>query len=121
MALKMRVLYAMNIMSTGNTTICPSTFVAAKTYLVKRVAVINRGSNPATISLNVNIQGSGTAYLVSPYNVVLQPNGQLIIDDEITLAPFDSSPTANYDKLVLNISGTTPNLDCVVTGLDRDL
>ena len=124
MGLKMRVLFAANYNNmTGDKQICPvaSPFVAGKTYLVQRVAVINRSSsNSATLNLTVTSAGGASAS-VSPYNMSVPPNGQVILDDEITLAPVDGSSGSAYDKLILNIAGTTPNIDCVVIGLDRDL
>lgn len=82
-----------------------------KTTIVKTLRFVNVGSNTAT--LDVRFVGTGGTSRLLPL-VPLSPGFSVVVDEEITLG------ANNTDKIVGKATGTSPSVDFVVSGVQRD-
>ena len=123
MALKMKLLSVSSINNASDTVLFPTATGPWKSYLLKNIILTNKGTTSVKVNLSVAMQGTSLSPKVPVIpidSVVVPPSGQVIVDDEITLAPSDASTilAASVDTLYYNCTGA---LDCVIAGLERDL
>ena len=82
-----------------------------KTTIVKALRFVNVGANTAT--LDVRFVGSGGTSKLLP--LVPLPSGfSVVVEEEITLG------ANNTDKIVGKATGTSPSVDFVASGIQRD-
>lgn len=97
-----------------------------KATIIKGIMLTNRGAGTEMINIYLKPGGSGplsassSYYLLSPKDVKLPSNAQLIIDTEITLGTGVSATIAYADQILASTS-TAGTVDFVINGVQRDL
>ena len=85
-----------------------------KAILVKSIRLVNKNTtNPVTINLNAYVGPTPSNRRIAPVDLTLAPKAMYVDNDEITLE-------AGH-KLLITLSGTSPSVDYVVSGAERDV
>lgn len=79
-----------------------------KSWIVKNVMLTNRNSVANTIDLKA------VGMFVAAPSMIIAASSTVVFNDEITL-------TGASETLSITVAGTTPNLDYVVNGVERDV
>src|SRR5688572_18398519 len=83
-----------------------------KALVIKNMRFVNSGPNPATLNVFFKATSSGDPHRILPKDVVIAPGAMLVDDDELTLE------AGNLVEAI--VSGTTPAVDYVISGIERD-
>ena len=88
-----------------------------KATLVKNILLTNTGSASEQVNIYLKIGGAtAPGRLISPKNMQIPANSQVILDAEVTLATTASSADQIYGSTT-----TASTVDCVINGMQRDL
>jgi hypothetical protein len=122
MALTIKNLGLGSLPSTAGTILAGST---SKSTLVKSISLVNTSASAVSVNIWLAVaQGTinATQRLVSPSNLQIAPNAQIVLDTELTLFTTNggSPSTAIADKLVAAASVANV-VDYVINGLERDV
>ena len=112
MAVTLLNIVAIQLSTTGGATVFAGS--TTKATLIKNIILTNTGTATETVNLFLK-PGSGTARQITPKNMQIPANAQVVMDTEITLAVT----TAVADTITG--SSTTASVDCVINGMQRDL
>jgi hypothetical protein len=94
--------------STANFYVVPT----GKSALVNNVRLINRATSPAT-SMNLSVQPSGgIARRIHKKDFSMTAGQSLVLEDAVTLGQGDA--------IQLTIGSTTPSVDYMVNGVEKD-
>lgn len=98
-----------NITSVGDTAlyVVPD----AKSAMITSVRLVNNGGYSSSVSLRAQPSG-GTARLIAAIGSALPISGMVLMEDAVTLGKLD--------QIKVTVSGTSPNIDYLVSGLERD-
>jgi hypothetical protein len=83
-----------------------------KAAVVYSIRLVNNGSNPATINLYVTPSG-GTDWRFYEKDYSLAAGAMVQVDDPLTLGAGD--------KVRRGVAGTSPSIDYMVSGVERDV
>ena len=84
-----------------------------KAIIVKSIRLVNKSTtNSVTINLNAYVGSSPANRQIAPVDLTLAPKAMYVENDELTLE-------AGH-KLLMTLSGTSPTVDFVVSGVERD-
>lgn len=89
-----------------------------KTVIVKSIRLVNTGSGSVAINLYVRRATGGTSYRIIPKDLTLAPGAAFIDDTEITL---EGLTTAGGEDRIRGIVPTGSTVDCVISGVERDV
>lgn len=98
----------------------------SKATIVKGIMLTNRGATTETVNIYLKPGSSGPLsfssklFLLSPKDVQIPGNGQLVLDVEITLATGVNALTTYADQ-ILGSTTTAATVDFVINGMQRDL
>jgi hypothetical protein len=118
MAIQIKQLKAIQLASTEGDVLTPST--TSKSTLVKSIRLVNVTSNPVTINLFVRKTSTGTSYRIVPKDLVLAAGAAFIDDSEITLEGGGGTQGVSEDR-IRGSASTSSAVDCVISGLERDV
>lgn len=112
MAFIIKALGSNNITTVGTTPLY--TVADPKSAIVSSVRITNISTlNAATVNLQVKASGGATtARQIAKPNFVINVGAMLLMEDLVTLG--------KGDRIQVVVSATSPNLDWMVIGLERD-
>ncbi|MBI2925116.1 MAG: hypothetical protein HYY24_05355 [Verrucomicrobia bacterium] len=84
---------------------------ANKSAVVYGIRLVNNGSNPATINLYARPSG-GPDWRIYEKDYSLAAGAMVLVDDPLTLGAGE--------KVRLGISGSSPSLHFMISGVERD-
>lgn len=85
---------------------------SGKAAVVYSLRLVNNGGNSATINLYATPSG-GTDRRIYEKDYLLAAGAMVLVDDPLTLGAGD--------KVRLGISGTSPSIDYLLSGVERDV
>lgn len=117
MALTLKTLRA-GTLGTGAAAVLYPSAQATKNALIKNIILTNKTGTAATanILLAANDQSPSGDVQISPKDISIPPNSQVILDAEITL----NLNTASYNT-IKGTAGTGSAIDYIINGLERDV
>ena len=89
-----------------------------KAAIVKTIRLINTGSSSVTVNLFVRRGSGGTSYRIAPKDLSLPGGGAFIDDSELTLEGLTATGDSDRVRGIVSSSGT---VDCVISGVERDV
>lgn len=97
-----------------------------KSTLVKSIILVNTSAATVTVNIWLRVADPKSTglfqRLVSPKNVSIAPNAQIVLDAEITLLYTNGGiPAANTADSLVAQASTASVVDYVINGLERDI
>ena len=89
-----------------------------KAAIIKSIRLVNTGSASATVNLYVRQTTTGTSYRIAPKDMMLPAGMSFVDDSEITL---EGSATTNGEDRVRGSVNSGATVDCVISGVERDV
>lgn len=89
------------------------TVPASKSALITSARLVNVTTNVASMNFFVRKSGTSTDYLLTKLMATTTASQSMVMEDPVTLG--------TGDKLRVDITGTNPNVDWQVNGVERDL
>lgn len=114
MALTLKNLYADNLPTSETLLYGFASSPPSKTALVKNIIITN--TNGTSVTANIKLLPANVTakkVQISPVNVSIPPNSQVILDAEITMN------LSILDQILGNASAA--NVNCIINGLERDI
>lgn len=115
MALRLKILRAMNGLATSSTAVYPeSGAIAGKMAITKCILITNRNSATATVNLTVKQNNDSLKEgQITPLDLQIPPKSQVVIESEIALDL--NAPDTIYGR------ASVGGVDCVISGIERDI
>ena len=89
-----------------------------KAAIVKSIRLVNTGPASVAINLFVRRATGGTSYRIIPKDLTLAPGAAFVDETEITL---EGLTAANGEDRIRGLVPTGSTVDCVISGVERDV
>lgn len=89
-----------------------------KTAIVKSIRLVNTGSSSVAVNLFVRRATGGASYRIIPKDLLLAPGAAFIDESELTL---EGLAAVNGEDRIRGVVPTGSTVDCVISGVERDV
>ena|SRR5436190_19251622 len=118
MAIQIKQLYKGQLGSTEADLYGPG---SGKAAIVKNIRLVNTGGSAVTVNLFLKraaaASGAGGGFRIAPKDMSLAPGAAFIDDSEVTLEYISSSSI----DFIRGIASAATTVDCVISGVERDV
>jgi len=118
MAIQIKQIYKAQLRTTEADLYGPG---SAKAAIVKNIRLVNTGPASVTVNLFVKRADAGSAagggFRIAPKDLSLAPGAAFVDDSEITLE-YVSSTSRDW---IRGLASAVTTVDCVISGIERDV